>query len=135
MNAGLPRSTRRRRLLHFTGWPLGYSGKDDQRPPTDSDTIGKAKRIVIPQSPAERSCRALGWKLPEDLLDHVIPFNERHLKRLLAEYIRYYHVERTCCHSWFLESTTKLAHLRPVRPESPHDLKHTDTIYLFFVTS
>lgn len=30
-----------------------------------------------------------------DLLDHVIPLSERHLKRLLSEYIRYYHVDRT----------------------------------------
>jgi hypothetical protein len=30
-----------------------------------------------------------------DLLDHVIVFNERHLKRLLAEYVRYYHEDRT----------------------------------------
>jgi len=30
-----------------------------------------------------------------DLLDHVIPLNERHLRRLLAEYIRYYHDDRT----------------------------------------
>jgi putative transposase len=30
-----------------------------------------------------------------DLLDHVIPFNERHLKRLMIEYIRYYHQDRT----------------------------------------
>ena len=30
-----------------------------------------------------------------DLLEHVIPVNERHLKRLLAEYIRYYHEDRT----------------------------------------
>jgi putative transposase len=30
-----------------------------------------------------------------DLLDHVIPVNERHLKRLLSEYIRYYHEDRT----------------------------------------
>lgn len=30
-----------------------------------------------------------------DLLDHVIPFNERHLKRLLSEYVRYYHLDRT----------------------------------------
>jgi transposase InsO family protein len=36
----------------------------------------------------EGSCR---W----DLLDHVIVLNERHLKRLLAEYIRYYHEDRT----------------------------------------
>lgn len=30
-----------------------------------------------------------------DLLDHVIPLNERHLKCLLSEYIRYYHLDRT----------------------------------------
>ena len=30
-----------------------------------------------------------------DLLDHVIPFDERHLKRLLSDYVRYYHEDRT----------------------------------------
>jgi putative transposase len=30
-----------------------------------------------------------------DLLDHVIAFHERYLKRLLAEYVRYYHDGRT----------------------------------------
>jgi Integrase core domain len=30
-----------------------------------------------------------------DLLDHVIILNERHLKRLMAEYVRYYHEDRT----------------------------------------
>jgi len=30
-----------------------------------------------------------------DLLDHVIVLNERHLKRLLNEYVRYYHHDRT----------------------------------------
>jgi len=30
-----------------------------------------------------------------DLLDHVIPVNEAHLKRLLAEYVAYYHEDRT----------------------------------------
>ena len=30
-----------------------------------------------------------------DLLDHVIAANERHLKRLLSEYVRYYHEDRT----------------------------------------
>ena len=30
-----------------------------------------------------------------DLLDHVIVLNERHLKRLMAEYMRYYHEDRT----------------------------------------
>ena len=30
-----------------------------------------------------------------DLLDHVIVMSEHHLKRLLAEYVRYYHEDRT----------------------------------------
>jgi putative transposase len=30
-----------------------------------------------------------------DLLDHVIAFSERHLKRLLAEYVSHYHDDRT----------------------------------------
>jgi len=30
-----------------------------------------------------------------DLLDHVIVLNERHLKRLMAEYVRYYLEDRT----------------------------------------
>ena len=39
---------------------------------------------------AERvgSCR-------RDLLDHIIAVDERHLKRRLSEYIRYYHEDRT----------------------------------------
>jgi putative transposase len=31
----------------------------------------------------------------QDLLDHVIAFNERHLARLLSDYVRYYHEDRT----------------------------------------
>jgi putative transposase len=30
-----------------------------------------------------------------DLLDHIIAMNESHLKRLLSEYVRYYHEDRT----------------------------------------
>ena len=30
-----------------------------------------------------------------DLLDHLIVLNERHLKRLMNEYVRYYHEDRT----------------------------------------
>ena len=30
-----------------------------------------------------------------ELLDHVIILNERHLKRLMTEYVRYYHEDRT----------------------------------------
>jgi putative transposase len=31
----------------------------------------------------------------QDLLDYVIPVNEQHLKRLLSEYVCYYHEDRT----------------------------------------
>src|SRR5437763_516473 len=60
----------------------------------------KATRIIPKQtsfrSPwqngvAERwvgSCR-------RDLLDHIVALNERHLKRLLSEYVRYHHEDRT----------------------------------------
>ncbi len=30
-----------------------------------------------------------------DLLDHIIAMNEQHLKRLLSDYVRYYHEDRT----------------------------------------
>jgi putative transposase len=30
-----------------------------------------------------------------DLLDHIVALNERHLKRLLSEYVRYHHEDRT----------------------------------------
>jgi putative transposase len=29
-----------------------------------------------------------------DLLDHIVALNERHLKRLLTEYVRYHHEDR-----------------------------------------
>jgi putative transposase len=32
---------------------------------------------------------------PRDVLDHVIVLNERHLKRLMTEYVRYYYEDRT----------------------------------------
>jgi transposase InsO family protein len=40
---------------------------------------------------------AEGWvsSCRRDLLDHVIVLNERHLKRLMSEYVRYYHEDRT----------------------------------------
>jgi putative transposase len=37
----------------------------------------------------------LGRELPPDLINHVIVLNERHLKRLMNEYVRYYHEDRT----------------------------------------
>src|SRR4030088_1389770 len=44
---------------------------------------------------AERYRRTLVGNCRRDLFDHVIVLDERHLKRLLIEYIRYYHEDRT----------------------------------------
>lgn len=59
-------------------------------------TIGITPKRTAYRSPwqngvAERwvgNCR-------RDLLDHVILLNERHLRRLIREYVRYYHEDRT----------------------------------------
>jgi transposase InsO family protein len=44
-----------------------------------------------------QNCIAERWvgSVRRDLLDHVIVLNQRHLKRLLKEYVRYYHEDRT----------------------------------------
>lgn len=56
-----------------------------------SEPIRTAFRTPWQNGVAERwvgSCR-------RDLLDHVIVLNEPHLKRLMTEYVRYYHQDRT----------------------------------------
>jgi hypothetical protein len=45
------------------------------------------KRTLNPGE-AQGSCR-------RDLLEHIIAVGERHLKRLLSEYVGYYHEDRT----------------------------------------
>ncbi len=54
-----------------------------------------AEMLIIPDiihseviDESVQSCR-------RDLLDHVIPLNKRHLMRLLSDYVRYYHEDRT----------------------------------------
>jgi putative transposase len=44
-----------------------------------------------------QNCIAERWvgSCRRDLLDHVIVLNERHLRRLMAEYVRYYNQDRT----------------------------------------
>src|ERR1700722_16301000 len=72
--------------MRNTGWR--------SRPPVRSLRLSPVRTSF--ESPwqngvAERwveSCR-------RDLLDHIIALNERHLKRLLSEHVRYYHKDRT----------------------------------------
>jgi transposase InsO family protein len=59
-------------------------------------SIGLKPKRTSRESPwqngvAERwvgSCR-------RELLDHVLPLNEQHLRRLIRDYVRYYHLDRT----------------------------------------
>jgi putative transposase len=50
-----------------------------------------------------------------DLLNHVIILNERHLKRLMSSYLRYYHEDRT--HLGFAKDrpTGRTTEIRPTR--------------------
>ena len=111
----------RRRILHFNvtahptsawiiqqlreGFPydartkyvlLDHDGKYGLDVPGAIRAMGIAPLHTALRSPwqngvAERwigSCR-------RELLDHVIPVNERHLRRLLSDYVHYYHDDRT----------------------------------------
>lgn len=58
--------------------------------------MGMEEVLIAPQSPWQNPYveRLIG-SIRRDLLDHVIVFNERHLRRLLSEYVTYYHRFRT----------------------------------------
>jgi hypothetical protein len=55
----------------------------------------KAHSNFLHKPLAERHCERWVGDCRRDLLKHVIVFNERHLKRLINEYIRYYFDDRT----------------------------------------
>ena len=51
-----------------------------------------------------------------ELLDHVVVFNEAHLRRLLAEYVSYYNIDR--CHLTLDKDAPEPRDIRP-RPTAP----------------
>ena len=114
-------SHERRRILHFdaTLYPTGALVSQQLReasptiaPPQflifdrasnfDDDVIDTIKSFGI--QPKRSSCRS-PWQngvaerfvgsCRRELLDHVIVLNEHHLKRLMNDYVRYYHEDRT----------------------------------------
>jgi len=60
------------------------------------ENLGIEEVISAPRSPWQNPYveRVIGT-IRRELLDHVIVLNEKHLKRLLAEYLEYYHRSRT----------------------------------------
>lgn len=55
-----------------------------------------------------------------EMIDHVIPLNERHLRRLVCEYLAYYHEDRTHIG---LKKTTPACRLIEPRPTRPSQLE------------
>ena len=52
--------------------------------------------ITAPRSPWQNACveRVIG-SIRRECLDHIVIFNERHLRRILSSYVDYYHRTRT----------------------------------------
>ncbi len=59
-------------------------------------SLGMEAKVIAPRSPWQNPCaeRLIG-SLRRECLDHVIIFNERHLHRVIREYLDYYHHHRT----------------------------------------
>jgi putative transposase len=58
--------------------------------------MGIEEVLIAPRSPWQHPSveRVIG-SIRRDMLAHVVVLHERHLKRLLAEYVSYYHQFRT----------------------------------------
>jgi putative transposase len=52
--------------------------------------------ITAPRSPWQNACveRVIG-SIRRECLDHLVIFNERHLRRVMSSYVDYYQVTRT----------------------------------------
>jgi transposase InsO family protein len=91
----------------------------------DHDTIfGAVKTFVIsmgiipkqtsPRCPWQNGiCERLIGTLRRELLDHVIVLDEEHLRRLLKDFVRYYHDDRT-----HLTLGKDCPHARPLEPRA-----------------
>jgi len=58
--------------------------------------INIKSKSITSRSPWQNGiCERFVGIVRRELLDHIIPFNQRHLERLLAEYVYYYNNTRT----------------------------------------
>ena len=75
-------------------------------------SLGITEVLIAPRSPWQSPYveRLIG-SICRECLDHVIVFNERHLKRLLGSYVSYYLAVRT-----HLSLEKQCPHPRPVQP-------------------
>ena len=75
-------------------------------------SLGIAEVLIASRSPWQSPYveRLIG-SIRRECLDHLIVFNERHLKRLLGSYVSYYLAART-----HLSLEKQCPHPRPVQP-------------------
>jgi transposase InsO family protein len=76
--------------------------------------MGITEVVTAPRSPWQNAYveRVIG-SIRRECLDHVIVFNERHLRRVLVSYVHYYHCSRT-----HLSLAKDCPEPRPIRPPS-----------------
>ena len=74
--------------------------------------MGITEVITAPRSPWQNACveRVIG-SIRRECLDHIVIFNERHLRRVLSSYVDYY--QRTRTH---LSLDKDCPDLRPIQP-------------------
>ena len=78
-------------LLHDNGQPF-----KDKAFQEFLINIGIKSKSIAPYSPWQNGiCERLVGIVRRDLLDYIIPLNEKHLEHLLAEYVQYYNNVRT----------------------------------------
>jgi transposase InsO family protein len=60
------------------------------------ESLGLEQKLIAPRSPWQNPMveRLIG-SLRRECLDHVIDFNQEHLRRILTDYLSYYHLHRT----------------------------------------
>jgi len=73
-------------LLHDNGQPFKDKSFQDFL-----SRINISSKSITPYSPWQNGiCERLVGIVRRDLLDHIIPLNQRHLEQLLSEYVHYY---------------------------------------------
>ena len=110
-----PFENRPEHLIHDNGQP--FKDKLFQKFLLSAGIMSKS---ITPHSPWQNGiCERLIGIVRRELLDHIIPLNQRHLERLLAEYTAYYNHVRT---------HQTLDGEAPVQVARPHQTLAVDTV-------
>ena len=102
-------------LIHDNGWP--FVDKQFQR---FLESMNIQSKRITPYSPWQNGiCERVVGIIRRELFDHIIPLSQRHLERLLAEYVEFYNHVRT---HQALDGDT------PVESATPHKTLARNTV-------